>query len=101
MGFFDDYYYLLCYDGSEWKKINNGFEDVLGLCKSASLAEIKENNYSLTPGRYVGIEDVRVDIEIFDKKMKLLIIELAKQKEKSKKLDEEIKKNLGSIGYEF
>jgi type I restriction enzyme M protein len=43
----------------DWRKLledfpDSNYVDVEGLCKIVDLAEIKENDYSLTPGRYVG-----------------------------------------------
>jgi len=75
------------------------FEDVPGFCKSAKLDEIRKQRHILTPGRYVGYEEEEEDREEFEEKMKRLTAELAKQMEDGKKLDEEIKKNLESIGY--
>lgn len=75
------------------------YEDVLGFCKSAKLKEIEKHNFILTPGRYVGIEEVKEDDEEFEAKMERLTSKLSKQMEEGKKLDEEIKKNLGSIGF--
>jgi len=79
----------------------NGLEysDIAGFCKSAKLEEVEKHNFILTPGRYVGIEEVEEDDEVFEEKMKRLTSELSKQMEESKRLDEEIKKNLVSIGF--
>ena len=75
------------------------YEDVLGFCKSAKLEEVEKNNFILTPGRYVGIQEEAEDDEAFEEKMKRLIAELSEQMKEGKKLDEEIKKNLESIGF--
>ncbi len=75
------------------------YNDELGFCKSVELDEIRKHNFILTPGRYVGFTEEEEDPEVFEEKMKRLTSELAKQMEKGKKLDEEIKKNLGSIGF--
>ena len=75
------------------------YKDELGFCKSVSLAEIEKQGYVLTPGRYVGIPE-EVDDEDFDDKMKKLISDLKGQMAESRKLDEEIKKNLEGVGYE-
>ena len=75
------------------------YEEEKGLCKKATLKEIKENSYVLTPGRYVGTEDVEDDGIPFEEKIKSLTDELYKNMEESIKLDEEIKKVLGAIGY--
>ena len=75
------------------------YEDILGFCKAVTIDEIKENNYVLTPGRYVGVEEKEDDGIPFDEKMKTITSELKKQFEESHKLEEEIKKNLGAIGY--
>lgn len=79
----------------------DGYEDVQGFCKVASLDDIKEHDYILTPGRYVGIEEVEDDGEPFEEKMDRLTTTLAKQFKKSRELDEEIRKQLGGIGYEL
>ena len=65
------------------------------------MSEIAEQDYILTPGRYVGIEDVEDDGEPFDEKMKRLTCELSGMFKKSHELEEEIKKNLKAIGYEL
>ena len=80
---------------------DENYEDVAGLCKKASLDEIKSNDYVLTPGRYVGIKEIEGDGEPFEKKMKRLTSELSEQMKKSIKLDAEIKKVLCEIGYEM
>ena len=79
----------------------DGYEDVQGYCKVASIDEIKEHDYILTPGRYVGIEEVEDDGEPFEEKMERLTTTLANQFKKSRGLEEEIRKQLGGIGYEL
>lgn len=78
-----------------------GYEDVQGYCKVASIDEIKEHDYILTPGRYVGIEEVEDDGEPFEEKMERLTNTLANQFKKSRELEEEIRKQLGGIGYKL
>lgn len=78
---------------------NDSYEDVAGFCKEATIDEIKENNYVLTPGRYVGVEEQEDDGIPFEEKMKAITSELKEQFEESHKLEEEIKKNLEAIGY--
>ncbi len=76
------------------------YEDVSGFCKSATLDEVAVNGYVLTPGRYVGAEDVEDDGEPFDEKMKRLTTQLSEQMQESKRLDDEIRKNLKGLGYD-
>ena len=80
---------------------NGEYKDIPGFCKEATLEDIKENDYILTPGRYVGFEEVEEDLEVFEEKMKKLTKELSESFEESKKLEEEIRKNLRSIGYDI
>ncbi|VVB81475.1 N-6 DNA Methylase [uncultured archaeon] len=82
-----------------WRGEGGKYEDVLGFCKSAKLEEIQKQGHMLTPGRYVGAEEIEEDMEVFKEKMKRLTSELAKQMEEGKKLDEEIKKNLNGLGF--
>ncbi|PKM80376.1 MAG: N-6 DNA methylase, partial [Firmicutes bacterium HGW-Firmicutes-13] len=77
------------------------YRDIKGFCKSATLDEVRSHEYILTPGRYVGIEKQADDGEPFDEKMNRLTGELAEMFAKRKSLEEEIRKRLGAIGYEF
>lgn len=77
------------------------YEDVTGYCKVVKISDIEKNNFVLTPGRYVGAEDIEDDGEPFPEKMKRLTQEYAKLSEESAKLDKEIRKNLKEIGFEI
>ena len=57
--------------------------------------------YVLTPGRYVGAEEVADDGDPFEEKMPRLVAELHAQFAESAKLEKAIKKSLGGLGYEF
>ena len=80
---------------------NENYENLKGFCYSATTEEIQSNDYVLTPGRYVGVEETEDDGVPFEEKMKKITSELSKQFEESHKLEEEIKKNLKAIGYEI
>ena len=80
---------------------DENYENVKGFCYSATTEEIKSNDYVLTPGRYVGVEETEDDGVPFEEKMKNITSELSKQFEESHKLEEEIRKNLKAIGYEI
>lgn len=84
-----------------YRNINGKYEDVKGFCKAAKFDEVKENDYILTPGRYVGIEEQEDDGVPFEEKMDTLTKELNKLFQESRSLEEEIRKNLGGLGYEF
>ena len=74
-------------------------EDVPGFCKSATLEKIKGHSYVLTPGRYVGAEEVEDDDEPFAEKMARLAAQLEQQFAQSAKLEVEIQQNLKGLGY--
>ncbi len=74
-------------------------EDVAGFCKTATLEEVKANNYVLSPGRYVGTEAEEDDGITFEEKMKKLTEKLMGQFEEGEKLEKEIKENLATLGY--
>lgn len=84
-----------------YRNINGEYEDIQGFCKAAKLEEVREHEYVLTPGRYVGIEEQEDDGEVFEEKMERLTKTLSEQFRKSKELEEEIRKQLGGIGYEI
>ncbi len=75
-------------------------EDEKGFCAVVETAEIAKQDYILTPGRYVGIEEQEDDGEPFEEKMKRLTSELSEMFAKSHELENEIREKLGAIGYE-
>lgn len=80
-----------------WRK-GNGYEDVKGYCKSATIEEIQKHKHVLTPGRYVGIPDEEDDGIPFEEKMADLSATLKEQMEKEAQLNQEIKNQLSNIG---
>jgi type I restriction enzyme M protein len=80
---------------------SNDYKDVKGFCKASSLADIKKNDYVLTPGRYVGVKEEEADTEPYEEKMKRLSSELKIQFEKSDDLEKEIRNNLKALGFGF
>ena len=84
-----------------WRNINGTYEDVPGFCKSASLEEVEANNFVLTPGRYVGAEDLEDDGIPFEEKVATITSSLSEQFAKSNELQERIKSNLTKIGIEL
>lgn len=77
------------------------YADQKGFCANADLADIQKHDYVLTPGRYVGAEEIEDDGEAFAEKMARLTAQLKAQFEESDRLEAEIKKNLVGLGYEF
>jgi type I restriction enzyme M protein len=75
------------------------YADVPGFCKSAPTDEVEQHGYVLTPGRYVGAEEVEDEGEPFEEKMTRLVNELNAQFAESSKLEHAIKTNLAGLGY--
>ena len=84
-----------------WKRDKDAYEDIPGFCYSATLDEIVEHGHVLTPGRYVGAEEVEDDGIPFADKMASLTSELADQFAESAKLEKAIRKNMKSLGFEL
>ena len=83
-----------------WKKDDGSYKDIPGFCKCATLDEVRELDYVLTPGRYVGLPEEEDDFD-FEERVKKLTAELKEQMEESVKLDERIKENLKKVGIEL
>ena len=79
---------------------NGTLENVKGFCAVATTEDIAKQDYILTPGRYVGIEEQADDGEPFEDKMKRLTTELSDMFKQSSTLQEEIKTKLKQIGWE-
>lgn len=77
------------------------YKEIAGFCKSASIQEIKKNDYILIPGRYIDFKEAEKDGSAFDEKMKHLTAALEEQMNRAKDLGETIKNNLLKICYDF
>ena len=71
-------------------KTGEGYEDITGFCKSASMEEIEKNGFVLSPGRYVGVSADETDLEPFAEKLDRLTHNLEILSEESKSLDKKI-----------
>ena len=76
-------------------------EDEKGFCAVVTTQDIAKQDYILTPGRYVGIEEQEDDGEPFEEKMSRLTSELSELFAKSHDLEVEIRERLGAIGYDI
>ena len=79
----------------EWltEKFGEGeYKDVLGLCKIATIQEIEEKNYSLTPGAYVGVAEAEDDGVDFHERMTEIHAELKRLNDEANVLMSEILK---------
>ena len=75
------------------------YADIPGFCKSATLDDIRQHGYILTPGRYVGAAPQEEDDEPFEEKMQRLVAQWREQQAEAAKLDKAIAKNLEELGY--
>jgi type I restriction enzyme M protein len=83
----------------EWRNTGGKYEDKPGWWKSATIDEIKSHGYVLTPGRYVGAEEVEDEGVPFEEKMAELSATLYQQFDKADQLEAVIRKNLEMLGY--
>ena len=75
------------------------YADIPGLCKSASLEDIRKHSHVLTPGRYVGVEPEPSDGVPFEQKMARVTSKWREQQAQAQHLDEEIEANLARLGF--
>jgi len=76
-----------------------GYQDVPGFCRAATLDEIRGHGHILTPGRYVGAAEVEDGGEPFEVVMERLVAQLHRQTIQARELDEAIARNLKELGY--
>ncbi len=77
------------------------YADVPGFCRSVPLLEIAQHGHVLTPGRYVGAEEVEDNDDAFADKMAKLTEKLAEQMARGAELDAVIRAKLAGLGYEI
>jgi type I restriction enzyme M protein len=81
------------------EKDAGAYKDILGFCKSATLEEIRQHGHVLTPGRYVGAEEIEDDDEPLEEKIKRLTATLEDQFAEAVDLESAIRKNLKRLTY--
>ena len=81
------------------EKFGDGvYQDIPGLCKAATLEEIKQKGFSLTPGAYVGVTPTEDDGVDFHERMAEIHKELLELQAESDRLMETISKNWEEMG---
>jgi len=80
----------------EWRKPNGNYEDIKGFCNSASIERVRELDYVLTPGRYVGLPAEEDDFD-FNERFSSLKAEFEAQLEEEAKLNQAILENLKKV----
>ena len=81
-----------------YSKFGEGeYSDILGLCKAATISEIEDKGWSLTPGAYVGVAPVEDDGVDFAERMKEIHKELLALQAESNSLMETISKNMEEL----
>ena len=79
-----------------WRNPDGNYEDVPGFCASVSIEKVKELDYVLTPGRYVGLPDNDDDFD-FNERFTALKAELEEQLKEEARLNQIILENLSKI----
>ena len=79
--------------------VSGTLEETKGFSAVVTTEEIAAQDYILTPGRYVGIEEQEEDSEPFEEKMSRLATELYGLFNESHKLEREIRTKLEALGF--
>jgi len=79
-----------------WRTSADGYQDVPGFCKSVTLDEIREKDYVLTPGRYIGLAEDEDDFD-FTERFSKLKAELDEQMQEEARLNDLIRENLSRL----
>jgi len=79
-----------------WRNPDGDYEDVKGFCNSASIERVRELDYVLTPGRYVGLPDDEDDFD-FNERFSKLKAEFEEQLKEEARLNVLIAENLGKV----
>jgi type I restriction enzyme M protein len=80
----------------KWRSLNGNYEDIKGFCHSASIERVRELDYVLTPGRYVGLADDEDDFD-FNERFTTLVAEFEEQLKEEETLNAKIRENLKKV----
>ena len=79
-----------------WRNPDGNYEDVKGFCNSASIERVRELDYVVTPGRYVGLPDDEDDFD-FNERFSKLKAEFEEQLKEEARLNALIAENLEKV----
>jgi len=103
IGFTDDEIKDVAQTYHRWRETDfsdgSDYVDTLGYCRSVPINEVEKHGFVLTPGRYVGSEEIEDDDEVFSEKMENLTAQLAEQISIGYELDKSIREQLARAGY--
>ncbi|WP_460791327.1 N-6 DNA methylase, partial [Microbacterium lacusdiani] len=80
-----------------WRNHNGGYEDIPGFAKAATLDEIEQHDFVLTPGRYVGVEEAEADDEPIDEKIARLTNDLLAEFDRGAELEKVVREKLAGL----
>lgn len=80
-----------------WRNHDGGYEDIPGFAKSAEIDEIAQHDFVLTPGRYVGAEELDAEVEPIHEKIERLTAELYAEFGRGRELEAEVRQQLGGL----
>ncbi|HKZ37715.1 MAG TPA: N-6 DNA methylase, partial [Chryseolinea sp.] len=76
-------------------------DEIAGFCKVATIDDVRNHKFALTPGRYVGTEEPEDEDEPFEVRIPLLLKKLVSEFERAHHLEKDIKKGLKEAGFEL
>ena len=82
-----------------WRSADGNYEDVAGFCRAVGKDEIERQGFLLTPGRYVGTEELEAAAEPFDEEMRRLTASLRADLIESRRLEADIAAALAALGF--
>ncbi len=82
-----------------WRNHGGGYQDIPGFAKAAQLGEIRQSDFVLNPGRYVGTEETEADDEPIEEKIERLAKELYAEFDRGSVLEKAIADSLRGFGY--
>lgn len=80
-----------------WRNHDGGYEDVPGFARAASLDEIKHHGFVLTPGRYVGSEEIEADDEPIGQRVARLTQQLYAEFDRGRELEGQVRQRLEGL----
>lgn len=81
----------------QWRNSDGSHEDVAGFVRAATVEEIRQHDFVLTPGRYVGAVEAEIDDEPIDEKITRLTDALLAEFDIGRDLEVEVRLRLENL----